>query len=844
MRRILFLVFGAILCHSVFPQTVPASLLDVNYEKLVGRADLVYNKPVTRSEEGLPVGNGVMGSLVWTTSAALHLQLNRTDVFANNSSSNNFFERHTDYCGGLGFIDIDLINGIEDLFAANDFEQKLSCYDGLVTVKGKGIAASVLTWNEQDVMAIKVEDNRAIPYPIQTSLRPLRTPVSKKGDHQAISTVKVIDNKIILTQQFKEGSFYCGSAIVIEVSGRKSKAEVESDALVRISSAAGTSGMEIFMASAASFDPSEDLIAAATKKLEAAKSKGFDELLKSNRLWWKDFWKRSFIHLSSDQGEADFIEKHYTYYLYVMASSSRGRYPAKFNGMIWSTGGDERKWGNLFWGANQSCLYNALFQTNHMELLDPMFNMYSSNFNAFEKAASQQWDSKGIFIPETVAFDGLAPIPDDIAGEMRDLYLVRKPWSAHSEAFTNYAYTKMPFLSRWNWKKDEGWKDGRWYTGNKGGGAFGHVTHIFSRGAKIAYQYWLKYEYTQDVNWLRKDAYPMLKGVAEFYRNFPNVKKEKDGKYHIYHVNDNESVWGGHNTVEEISSMMGIFPAAIKASEVLGVDADLRSAWKEFIENLSALPLSSDYTTKDGDKPVSWIRSLPPMIQGPGEKIPDPNTMPVWFFDLCNLEADKKTLAIANTTYSGYFTSGLDANTKIYVLSKLASAGAILGRTEATRYLIPNQLQTAEVPVMPNRMDMREGAQTTSVQRLGRAAEALQLALCQSVPSGPGKDPVIRIFPAWPAEWDAQFTLLCRGAFLVTASMKKGAIQFVEIESQGGNACHIRNPWADKEVVIYRNGKKIKESKDDLITIPTSKNDRLMIFRKGDKPDQFRQKIL
>jgi len=336
----------------------------------------------------------------------------------------------------------------------------------------------------------------------------------------------------------------------------------------------------------------------------------------------------------------------------------------------------------------------------------------------------------------------------------------------------------------------------------------------------------------------------MLKGVAEFYRNFPNVKKEKDGKYHIYHVNDNESVWGGHNTVEEISSMMGIFPAAIKASEVLGVDADLRSAWKEFIENLSALPLSSDYTTKDGDKPVSWIRSLPPMIQGPGEKIPDPNTMPVWFFDLCNLEADKKTLAIANTTYSGYFTSGLDANTKIYVLSKLASAGAILGRTEATRYLIPNQLQTAEVPVMPNRMDMREGAQTTSVQRLGRAAEALQLALCQSVPSGPGKDPVIRIFPAWPAEWDAQFTLLCRGAFLVTASMKKGAIQFVEIESQGGNACHIRNPWADKEVVIYRNGKKIKESKDDLITIPTSKNDRLMIFRKGDKPDQFRQKIL
>ena len=69
---------------------------------------------------------------------------------------------------------------------------------------------------------------------------------------------------------------------------------------------------------------------------------------------------------------------------------------------------------------------------------------------------------------------------------------------------------------------------------------------------------------------------------------------------------------------------------------------------------------------------------------------------------------------------------------------------------------------------MANRMDQREGRQTTSAQRLGRAADALHNALVQSVGAGPAADPVIRVFPACPHEWDAAFTLLCRGGFLVT----------------------------------------------------------------------------
>jgi hypothetical protein len=111
------------------------------------------------------------------------------------------------------------------------------------------------------------------------------------------------------------------------------------------------------------------------------------------------------------------------------------------------------------------------------------------------------------------------------------------------------------------------------------------------------------------------------------------------------------------------------------------------------------------------------------------------------------------------------------------------STAAMMGRADHVRYLLPNQIHTRESPILANRMDLREGQQTTNVQRLGRAADTLHNALCQSVPAAPGKEPVIRVFPAWPKEWDAAFILLTRGAFLVGSSMKAGEIEYVRIES-------------------------------------------------------------
>jgi len=66
--------------------------------------------------------------------------------------------------------------------------------------------------------------------------------------------------------------------------------------------------------------------------------------------------------------------------------------------------------------------------------------------------------------------------------------------------------------------------------------------HPLRRGADRNL-YYQKYLFTGDKEWLRERAWPVVKGAAEFYRTFPNVQRGEDGKWHILHINNNESGW-------------------------------------------------------------------------------------------------------------------------------------------------------------------------------------------------------------------------------------------------------------------------------------------------------------
>ena len=374
-------------------------LLDVDHGALVARADLAYDRPVSRGEEGMPLGNGRMGSLVWTTPTALRLQINRVDVFGSNCATNSFPERNTDYCGGCALVDLEFAGYGDDLFAEDRTAQHLSCYDGLVTVNGRDVEIRALAWHEQDVMALEVTDRRREPGAIRLSLRMLRPATVRTMSHVARSGLDSRDGGLILTQAFEEDKYYCGSAVAAGVVGREAQLRRTRDDEVSLLLKPGQGSFTVLVSSAASFDREERLGDRALAQLDAAAARGFAGLFNSNRTWWHEFWSKSLVHLHSADGVADSVERDYTYYLYVMASSSRGKYPTKFNGMLWTTGGDARKWGGLYWGANQSCLYNALLTANRLDLLDPMFDMYSRMYESCRAGRQAAMGQRGDLHP-------------------------------------------------------------------------------------------------------------------------------------------------------------------------------------------------------------------------------------------------------------------------------------------------------------------------------------------------------------------------------------------------------------------------------------------------------------
>ncbi len=798
------------------------SLLQYDHRSLVAHADLSFNTPAPSRHDGLPIGNGRVGTLVWTTPSALHYQINHVDLFCFGNNTQASPEGHNDYSSGCGYLDINVEDFGDDVFAGDKFNQSLSVYEGLESADGAGVKTRSLAWTDGDVIATEVDDQRSHTSAVNIDLRMLRyaqnftvkqpsSPVGphgaviRTGDHFAISRLDIRDGKILLTQEFTEGNFYSASAVAVGVVGRETKASYYNEMTVRLSAEPGQGKMVILAATAVSYDRNEDVGALALKQLAAAQAKSFDDLVQDNRKWWGNYWSEGFIHLHSADGVADNVEKFYTYFLYLMGSCSRGTYMPRFCGVVWGSDGDFREWGSMYWWHNQGCLFDGFTAANRPELMASVFNTYSRYYDSYARAAQQQWGSEGIWIPETTWFNGLEDLPDNIAAEMRDLYLARKPWNERSKEFDDYARNKNGLNSRWNYR----------YTDTKQG-PYGWTSHVLSSTAKIAYLYWLHYTYDLDQDWLRTNGYPMIKGTAEFYRNFPNLYKGDDGKYHIRHVNNlEEKPWGRSDTPEELLAMRVMLPVAIRASEILDVDSDLRAKWKEVAENL--LP-------------------VPPSPQ-PGE-----------YYDLCTPVTDDTALLNSlKTSYTGLGARKGGDGGNLGILSREPVIAANLGMAELVKVAIPGQMHStpqtnapasgrAERELLRNRMIFGEGPGAIEFEHLGNASHALQNALLQSVPPSVEKEPINSVFPAWPKGWDAQFTLAARGAFLISASKQNDEVEFVEILSQKGGQCLLQNPWPDTEVTVYRNGKAAESVTGKSLALSTTPGERLTLAPKGKVP--------
>lgn len=780
-------------------------LIQIDRRRQIARADLAYDTPVSRAEEGMPLGNGRTGGLVWTTPSALKLQVNRVDLHAMDSTTFSFPRADSDYGYGCAFVDINVVHSGDDVFTGRSFHQHLSLYDGLMTVGGNGVTVRALAWPNGDVMAFEVDDLRPQPEAIDIDLRMLRfasqyvpgqtvelahthSVVVRTAAHAATSTLGIDDGRVSLTQQFREAEFYDSSAVAVGIIGRPSRARYLNQSTVQLTAAPARGTFTILIASAESRSPQGSIAAAARGALTAAERKGFEALRAETETWWAGFWSRGAVYMHSNSGQADFVEANYDYFLYLMGASSRGDFSPRFGGMLWLTDGDMSRWGSQYWWANTSAYYNNLMPANRIELTDPMFKLYAGMRGAAARAARQQWGSEGIWIPETTFFNGPEELPDEVATELRDMVLARKPFEARSVKFDEFAANKNRHNSRWNYRADGTWEYGSYIFKSKGTGIFGHTSHILGVAARVGMMAWERYQYTGDERWFREQGYPFIKGAAEFYRNFPNLQTDAAGVYHINHTNSGESAWDSRDAPYEVSCMHMIFPLAVRASDALGVDAALRPRWQEVKDHLVPAP--------------------PRARCGTGSEIAD------------------------DRPFGAFVYNGPGAIEPIGPEPQLKQR--FLGFTRLGSFIDATGAGGAQI--FRNRLRLREGPGAIDAEHIAGLSTGIHASMLNSRAQSLTADEPVSLFNDWPKDWDAAFTLLARGGFIVSAAQLAGKVPLVEIRSPRGGGFTLANPWGARRLTLYRNGRKAEALSGATVTFDTVKGETVVVVPLGDVP--------
>ncbi|HEX7669184.1 MAG TPA: hypothetical protein VF395_06370, partial [Polyangiaceae bacterium] len=404
-----------------------STIVSVDSQRLVSSADIDYTGTITTSQHGLPIGNGTMDSLVWSSDdgSTLKFQINRVDVYGYNSASTGV-DGNSDYGYGCAYANVNLGSSV----LTSSTNQHLTLYDGKLAIQGTGVAIDVIANMNSDVFVLRINDTRSSPAPISIDLAMLQNPDVTNGSHTATTRTTNSGGQIRLQQTFKQPAatgitqfdHYNGSAVVIDAMGRTGTVTNPDNKTLRLTLPAARGTVYVYIGSHASMKSTDDVVAMATDKVNAAKVSGFDGIYAGNQSWWQSFWPKSYIHLPSEPSMLGY-QKKWIYYLYLSALVMRGDYPAKFSYYIFNTGGLGKTWGSEFWGFNQECLHYSFDAANHGELQQPFFEMDMKNYDNYATAAQQQWGSQGIFIDETESFNGPEKLPSDISNDLKGFML-------------------------------------------------------------------------------------------------------------------------------------------------------------------------------------------------------------------------------------------------------------------------------------------------------------------------------------------------------------------------------------------------------------------------------------
>lgn len=467
------------------------------------------------------------------------------------------------------------------------------------------------------------------------------------------------------------------------------------------------------------------------------------QLFKGAQDYAKEFWSRSSVEMDDKVLEACWYNT-----LHVRRSAYRGDVPCPGLGLP-STVQDYSLWhGDYHMNFNFQQVFWGDYQANQIDLGDSYFPGMAHMVNIGRKIARDYWDCRGVFI--------------QLAGY---------PFPVADDPYGTGALCRMAYMTGW-----------------------------------VAGDYWRRYLYTVDNDWLAEVGYPVIRDAALFYADF--LEKWDDGKYHAFPSCQGESYYTGKvkdylDQPQVIRHIQYCFRTAIKAAEVLNIDPEHRAEWQDRLDNLVVVDDLDALGFSEEEKHRYYLN--PPAFVAPdaGTAIP----------------REKKDAGMKLDRTCGPWMGGTNMIpwwTMISIHNRIFQPDLEVAGLSGVidRWMTPGGALRA----------MGVGSHSY----IGGYGESLGVIAPIQEMMLQSWDGVIRIFPDWPTKMNGRFTTFrAEGAFLVSAARKDGLTCNVSIVSEKGQHCRVESPWERGTVVLDESGERVGTTVEDNIysfdTTPCSK---------------------
>ena len=700
---------------------------------------LILPAPIDRWDEAVPLGNGLLGVLLWGQDTQIRLSLDRGDLWDHRTSPViasadwNWANIQRIVASGdatklAELVDVPYYEPYPTKIPAGRLELELGegqnvCQFELDMTSAEG--AAELTQGRLRVFVSALEPLIMVRCQgFRPSLKMLAPAFAKDNepvnfDGGAMGSLGRLGYPAAQTGLVEEIRYY-----------RQTCAQ-EVEYAVVCTEKATPDGCEI--AITVTTNEGEDAVALGIRQVRQALQQGYQTVFDLHRQWWEQFWSRSTVCLPDAA-----IQQHYLFCQYMYGSTSRRQYPPMPLQGVWTADeGALPPWkGDYHNDLNTQMCYWAYHAADHMDeglsFLDFMWRLLPRH----RQFAKEFYATDGAVIPGVMALNG-----QEMGG-----------WGQYSLSPTN--------------------------------------------GAWVAHNFYLHWRYSMDEQFLVQRAYPYCLAVAQGIDGL--LKEDAAGKLKLPlssspEIHDNRmEAYMRPNTNYDLSLMRWLFSAVAEMGDELGY-ADQADYWRQRLAKLEELATGSN-VPNFGDGELLWVASDQPLAESHRHFS---HLMAIYPLGTLHVDAGDAAKKLIHNSLLQLDLLGSDWWCG-YTYAWLACMAARVGQAERAAQALRSFLSGF---VSRNGFHLNGDFKNTGFSRLKyrpftlegnfAAAQAVHEMLLQSWGG------VLRIFPAIPDAWsEVSFhDLRAEGALRISALRCAGRTQWLSIHAEKDAEVVLRDPF-------------------------------------------------